>query len=202
VLIVMPVIGSDNNKFSQNASQGSSVSPNLSFEDTNIAVHLASQIERHGAHDQLVSSLEAELDELRTEPSILIGALDNIWTMRLTRTLPFVFEEAANHRMGRIIDTSSGGKSWDVDIDLPHARISHDYGILARFTSQLTGQPAIVVAGISSQGTQAAGELLSSPGFDSIRSVAQRGKNFEVVIEVDAIDGHAGRPQIVASKVW
>ena len=127
---------------------------------------------------------------------MLIGALDNAWTMRLTRNLPFVFEEASDHRTGRIVDTDSGGtKSWTVDIDMPHKRIAHDYGIVARYTVRLTGKPVVVVAGISSQGTQASGNLLTSLEFESIRSIAEKGRNFEVVIETEAVDGHAGRPE-------
>jgi len=203
VLIVMPVIGSDNIKTSNTLARSGSVSPNLSLEDTNIAARIATQLERHEAHYQLVSSSEVSFEELRTAPSVLVGALDNIWTMRLTRNLPFVFEEASDHRTGRIIDTSSGGKtSWTVDIDMPHTRIAHDYGIVARYTNRVTGQPLVVVAGISSQGTQAAGELLTSSEFEFVRSIAENASNFEVVIETEAIDGHAGRPQIVASKSW
>ena len=143
------------------------------------------------------------MDELRTAPSVLIGALDNAWTIRLMRTLPFVFEEVSDHRTGCIIDSSSGGKrSWAVDIDISHTRIAHDYGIVARYTNRLTGEPVVVVAGISSQGTQAAGELLTSSEFETIRSLSQNVGNFEVVIETEAIDGHAGAPQIVAAKTW
>src|ERR1035441_2358021 len=203
VLIVMPVIGSDNIKGSDAQIRSVSVSPNLSLEDTNIAVRIATQLVTHGGHYQLVSSSEVSLDELRTAPSVLIGALDNAWTIRLMRTLPFVFEEASDHRTGRIIDSSSGGKrSWAVDIDIPHTRIAHDYGIVARYTNRLTGEPVVVVAGISSQGTQAAGELLTSSEFETIRSLSQNTGNFEVVIETEAIDGHAGAPQIVAAKTW
>jgi hypothetical protein len=203
VLIVMPVIGSDNIKGSDTQLRSVSVSPNLSLEDTNLAVRIASQLERHEAHYQLVSSSEVSFDELRTAPLVLIGALDNRWTMRLTRNLPFVFEEAPDHRTGRIIDSNSGGKRiWTVDIDMPHTRIAHDYGLVARYTNRLTGEPVVVVAGISSQGTQAAGELLTSSEFETIHTIAQRAGNFEVVIETEAIDGHAGRPQIVASKIW
>jgi hypothetical protein len=203
VFIVMPVIGSDNIKETDAQTRSISVSPNLSLEDTDIAARIASQLERHGGYFQFVSSSEVALDQLQTGPSVLIGALDNAWTMRLTRNLPFVFEEASDHRTGRIVDTNSGGtKSWTVDIDMPHKRIAHDYGIVARYTVRLTGEPVVVVAGISSQGTQAAGNLLTSPEFESIRSIAEKGRNFEVVIETDAVDGHAGRPQVVASKIW
>jgi len=203
VFIVMPVIGSDNSKEIDTQTRSISVSPNLSLEDTDIAARIASQLERHGGSFQFVSSSEVALDQLQTGPSVLIGALDNAWTMRLTRNLPFVFEEASDHRTGRIVDTSSGGtKSWTVDIDMPHKRIAHDYGIVARYTVRLTGEPVVVIAGISSQGTQAAGNLLTSPEFESIRSIAEKGKNFEVVIETEAVDGHAGQPQVIASKTW
>ncbi|WP_157478168.1 hypothetical protein [Granulicella tundricola] len=202
-LIVMPVIGSDNIKDAETQRRSVSVSPNLSLEDTDIGARIASQIDRQGRRFQFVSSSEVALDQLQTEPAILIGALDNAWTIRLMRDLPFVFEEAPDHRTGRILDSSSGGaKSWTVDIDMPHKRIAHDYGIVARFTSRLTGEPVVVVAGISSQGTQAAGKLLTSPEFESIRAIAQGNANFEVIIETEAVDGHGARPQIVVSKVW
>ena len=203
VFIVMPVIGSDNIKETDAQKRSISVSPNLSLEDTDIAARIASQLEKQGGYFQFVSSSEVALDQLQTGPSVLIGALDNAWTMRLTRNLPFVFEEASDHRTGRIVETSSAGtKSWMVDIDMPHKRIAHDYGIVARYTVQLTGKPVVVIAGISSQGTQAAGNLLTSPEFESIRSIAEKGRNFEVVIEAEAVDGHAGRAQVVASKTW
>jgi hypothetical protein len=203
VLIVMPVIGSDNLAGGDALQRIASVRPNLSLEDTNIAVRIAGQLERRQAHYQLVSSTEITIDELRSGPAVLIGALDNIWTMRLTQKLPFVFEEATDHRTGRIVDTGSGGsRSWAVDIDMPHSRIAHDYGIVARYTNQLTGEPVVIVAGISSQGTQAAGELLTSPEFDLIRAIAANSRNFEVIIDTEAIEGHTGRPQIVTSKVW
>jgi len=203
VFIVMPVIGSDNIKATDAPSRSVSVSPNLSLEDTDIAARIASQLERHGSQYQMVSSSAVSLDQLQGEPAVLIGALDNVWTMRLMQHLPFVFEEAPDHRTGRILDVASGGtKSWMVDIDMPHTRIARDYGIVARFTNGMTGEPVVVVAGISSQGTQAAGRLLTSKDFEAIRPIAANSTNFEVIIETEAVDGHAGRPQVVASKTW
>ena len=203
VFIVMPVIGSDNLKDADIHSRSASVSPNLSLEDTDIAARIASQLEKQSRRFQLVSSPEVTLDQLQNEPSVLIGALDNIWTMRLSRELPFAFEEAPDHKTGRIVDTSSPSpKSWMVDIDMPHKKIAHDYGIVARYKSRLAGQTVVIVAGISSQGTQAAGKLLTSSDFESIQSISKKAPNFEVVIETEAIDGHAAQPQVVASKTW
>lgn len=203
VLIVMPVIGSDNAKQSGAPTSQSSVSPNLSLEDTNIAVHIASEIAREDVHYQLVSAAETSLAELRTGPSVYIGGLDNIWTMRIMKDTPFVFEEAPDHRTGRILDSASHGqKAWIVDIDVPHTHIVHDYGVVARYLSPLTGQPVLIAAGISSQGTQAAGELVSSAAFRLIAPLVKKGQNISVVLEVDAIDGHTGEPRIVASRQW
>ena len=108
VLIVMPVIGSDN-RGTDAQLRTMSAKPTLSLEDADIAVRIAGQLERRNAHYSLVSSADVLVDQLRTGPAVLIGALDNIWTKRLTQKLPFVFEEAADHRTGRIIDVSSGG---------------------------------------------------------------------------------------------
>jgi len=52
------------------------------------------------------------------------------------------------------------------------------------------------------KGTQAAGELPTSPEFESIRTIAASARNFEVIVDTEAIEGHTGRPQIVTSKVW
>lgn len=203
IFIVMPVIGSDDTNVADRVLRNVSAKPALSLEDTNMAVRVASQLEKHEGNYQLVSSSEVTLDQLRVGPSVLIGALDNIWTMRLAQELPFVFEEAPDHKTGRIVDsTSADRKSWSVDIDKPHTRISHDYGIVARYRNRLTGRPTVVVAGISSQGTQAAGELVTSSEYESIRAIASKSANFEVVVETEAVDGHSGPPRIVAQRTW
>lgn len=205
VLIVMPVIGSTSHHGTDAIAEGAlSVQPNLSLEDTNIAARVASQLEKQNAHYTLTSSSEATFDELRTSPFVLIGALDNVWTMRITRDLPFTFETTPDGLTGQIVDAGSGGrKRWSLDITTPHTRITRDYGIVAFYNNRLTGEPVIVIAGISSQGTQAAGELLTSAdAFRTIHSAVGSSRNFELVIETEAIDGHAGPPQIVASKSW
>jgi hypothetical protein len=203
VFIVMPVIGSDDINVADRGLRNVSAKPALSLEDTNMAVRVASQLEKQEGNYQLVSSSEVTLDQLRMGPSVLIGALDNIWTMRLAQELPFVFEEAPDNKTGRIIDsTSADRKSWSVDIDKPHTRISHDYGIVARYRNRLTGRPTVVVAGISSQGTQAAGELVTSSEYESIRAIASKSANFEVIVETEAVDGHSGPPRIVAQRTW
>jgi len=202
VSIVMPVIGSDDLMNAVSIVKNQSARPVLSLEDTNLAARVVGQLQRRKSTYQITSSSDVTLVQLRTGPAVFIGALDNIWTMRLTKELPFIFEESADNRTGRVMEVNGDHKSWSVDIDRPHVRIDRDYGIIAKFESHLTGQTAIVIAGISSQGTQAAGELVTSSEFRAIRPIIAKAKNFEIVIQTDAIDGHSGQPKIIATRIW
>jgi len=182
VLVVMPVIVHGQSEAVLRPSDVS-VKPNLSIEDTAIATKVAVQLDREGLRYRLASSSEISFDELRTGPSVLVGALDNIWTLRLTKDLPFVFEESEDGRTGRIIETGREHRAWAIDITTPHTRIARDYGIVARYHNRLTGEPTLVIAGISSQGTQAAGELLTTPAaLDAALATAYKAENFEIVV--------------------
>jgi hypothetical protein len=206
VRIIMPVIGTD---WVSNVSRPSdvSVSPNLSLEDTNIAAHVAGELEKSGQRYQISPAPEVNFAEIRTGPVVLIGALDNAWTLQLTKDLPFTFRESADGRTGSIVETKpeEGAKprSWAVDITTPHQRIGEDYGIVARYKSPLTGQPVMVIAGISSQGTQAAGEVVTdAAALESALKHVKGGENFEMVIRTTALGGRAGPPSVIASRAW
>lgn len=204
VAVVMPVISNLDQTRSARPS-AVSVAPNLSIEDTTIAARVAAQLEKAEVKYWLLSSETTGFDQLRTSPAVLIGALDNIWTLRLTKDLPFIFEQTEDDRTGRITERRDGKvvRSWSVDISTPHQRITQDYGVVARYRSPLTGQSVVVIAGISSQGTQAAGEMLTTPEYlrTALEHVGQA-KNFELVIQTEAIDGRAGPPHVVAYRTW
>ena len=206
VTVVMPVIGTD---WVSSAARPSdvSVAPNLSLEDTNIASRVAGQLEKENLHYVILPAPEINFGGLRSGPAVLIGALDNVWTLRLSKDLPFTFEESPDGRTGSIVETkpvaNSKARKWSVDITTPHQRIGQDFGIVARFKSQLTGQPVMVIAGISSQGTQAAGEIVTVPvTLEGVFAKIHNADNFEIVIETTAVDGRAGPPQVVASRTW
>jgi hypothetical protein len=203
VLLVLPSIGSDGRKQVPVPSTSLSVAARLSMEDANILARVAGRLEKEGARYRLLSSTEATFEEMRSGPSLLIGALDNPWTMRQSKDLPFVFSITPDGHTGQITETRNQKRVWNLDIYTPHLNITHDYGIIARYHSTVTGQPVVLIAGISSQGTQASGELLtSSELFNTIPKKLINAANFEIVIETDAIDGHAGPPHILASETW
>ena len=139
------------------------------------------------------------------QPGSLIGAFDNIWTLRVTQKLRFGFESKNGEAL--IVDRKSGDKTtWATAWDLPYQKLSKDYAIVARIHDNTTGQPVIIAAGISEEGTEAAGEILYNPVYlNSLLAKAPANwekMNMEAVIETQVIEGHSGPPNILALEIW
>jgi hypothetical protein len=67
------------------------------------------------------------------------------------------------------------------------------------------GQPVVLTAGLSRQGTEAAGTLVSDPIFlKSLFGKRHDAKtvNVEAVVQTHVVDGHPGVSQIVAVDYW
>lgn len=180
-------------------------SGNLALADvitlTRTVVALAS---RHKAF-RVVPASDASFAQLREGPFVLIGAFDNIWTLRVTEKLRFGFE--SKDGVAVLVDRHSPKQTtWATAWDLPYQKLSRDYAIVARIHDQTTGQPVIIAAGISEEGTEAAGEILYNPEYlDSLLAKAPRDwdkKNIEAVIETQVIEGHPGPPTILAVDTW
>jgi hypothetical protein len=62
----------------------------------------------------------------------------------------------------------------------------------------------VLIAGISAEGTLAAGEAVTTPKYlDMLLKAAGHPPNgFEAVIETRVIDGQSGPPRIVAMRTW
>lgn len=159
---------------------------------------------RHKAFRILPAS-EASFAQLREGPIVLIGAFDNIWTLRVTQRLRFGFESKNGDAL--LVDRKSGDKtSWATAWDLPYQKLSRDYAIVARIRDNTTGQPVIIAAGISEEGTEAAGEVLYNPVYlNSLLAKAPANwekMNMEAVIETQVIEGHSGPPNVLAVETW
>jgi hypothetical protein len=176
----------------------------VAIEDAEVAARLSSEFKSRRFESHMVLATAASLSDLRGNPFVLIGAMDNVWTMRLSQSLPFAFERSDDRRFGRIVDRKDPSLSWTEDFSVPNAQIQKDYGIIARFRDATTEQPTVLVAGISAEGTQAAGEAVTTPRYlDMLLQAAGSPKGgFEAVIETRVIDGRSGPPSIVAMRTW
>lgn len=162
-------------------------------------------LERQHKPFRVSAASEASFAQLREGPAVFIGAFDNLWTMRLTRDLRFGFDSVDGNAL--IVDRKSKTKtSWTFAWTIPYEKLAADYAIVARYRDALTGQPVVMASGISEEGTEAAGELISNPAdLETLLRNAPpdwRSKNIEAVIETQVIDGHAGPPQLRAVEIW
>lgn len=165
---------------------------------------VAALASRHKTFRVLPAS-EAQFSQLREGPSVLIGAFDNIWTLRVTQKLRFGFE--SKDGVALLVDRKSKTETtWATAWDLPYQKLSRDYAIVARIHDSTTGQPVIIAAGISEEGTEAAGEILYNPVYlDTLLAKAPKNweqLNLEAVIETQVIEGHPGPPAILAVETW
>jgi hypothetical protein len=181
------------------------LSGHLALADVITLTRTAAALEtRHKAFRVLPAS-EASFAQLREGPIVLIGGFDNIWTLRVTQKLRFGFE--SKDGVAIIVDRKSPTQTtWATAWDLPYQKLSRDYAIVARIHDNTTGQPVIVAAGISEEGTEAAGEILYNPVYlDSLIAKLPSNweqLNMEAVIETQVIEGHPGPPSILAVETW
>lgn len=152
-------------------------------------------------------NMGTNLEDLRQGPAVLIGGLDNQWTMQALSTLRFHFGGLPANQQFWIVDTRNPHKTdWSLDLNRRYLSVTRDYAIVARVHNEETGQPQLIVAGIGMSGTAAAGEFLTNDR-DLVELRNRLGANlknhdFEVVLSTDVINGSAGSPKILETYSW
>jgi len=148
---------------------------------------------------------ETTFSDLRNDPAILIGLMNNDWSERLIGKLRYRAEKVAPRKV-LIRDTQNPAKDdWSLDYSTPLMKVTRDYALVVRFFDPNTGQPVITAAGISIFGTSAAAEFLTDPGEMSMLSGIAPGwekKNLEIVLSTEVVLAKSGRPRIIATHVW
>ena len=143
--------------------------------------------------------------ELQSGPFILIGGMNNEWTLRLTSGLRFSFEKQPNG--ARVVDKQNpANTSWSVNITTPMAQFNRDYAIVSRVRDPKTEQTVIIVAGILGWGTLAAGEFVARPEYlqklEKLAPPHWEQKNLQAVLATDVIRGSSGPPILLAAQFW
>lgn len=143
--------------------------------------------------------------DLRQGPAILLGGLDNPWTMRAEQNLRFQLQSDGNG-FDWISDRSNpGAKKWFVDFNRPYSKVTTDYAIIALLRDPGTQQPTLIIAGLGENGTKAAGEFITDDAqlHNALgESLRKPGNNFEVVITTEVVNGSSGAPMVLAKEVW
>ena len=185
----------------------------ISLDDAAILSSMASELGKKGIAFRVVGAELTSLEDLRRQPVILIGAIDNRWTLRLTQNLRYRIEVAnppgsgsAKEPIASIIDSQNpASRAWVTDLSVPFTQWKSDYAILVRMDDPTTGVPVLIEAGLGNDGTVAASELLNSSAMENILAgdASCKGKaNFEAVVGTEIIDMKSGPAHVLRLNCW
>lgn len=153
-----------------------------------------------------LNSGSTTLADLRRQPAILIGGSTNRWTMRAMQFLRYQLVPNVTEGVNGIRDRTDARILWTVDFNMPFQKVPKTYGILARFNDPTTGQPTVIICGVGAAGTVAAADFLSTPSYfkDFLNEAPKdwQNRNFEIVLEIQLINGDYGPPHVIKTYFW
>jgi hypothetical protein len=178
----------------------------LFYGDAVTMAHISGYLSAHDKLYRVRGSQVTPYAELQGNPVVLIGAFNNDWTIRLTQDLRFSLVNGG--------PTVRGVRDRDRDKDLtwritrsPQGWIAdEDYALVTRFADPHTGHTVISAGGITTYGTQAAGDFLTNP--EQFREALRAAppdwarKNIQVVLEIKVAEGTPGPPHVLAAHFW
>jgi hypothetical protein len=180
-------------------------SQNVAFHDVITMARLTGLLQAKGKSYRLRGESSTSFADLRDGPVILVGALNNDWTMRLTGPMRFSFDR--DNAIFWIKDQyNPASRDRVVNYSMPYLQLSEDYAIITRVLEPMTGRMTVVAGGLTGYGTIAAGELLTNPEY--LGGVAKQmpknweHRNIQLVIATKVINGHSGPPRVVDQYVW
>lgn len=167
--------------------------------DLAAAVQLVTMMKEWNRPFMLRSGRDLSFGDMRSRPSVMIGAFNNPWAVEFTKDLPYSFRQG-----DRIQSRDNPEKSWAVQ-DL-NSSAADDYALISRLLISKSGGPLITVGGIGQFGTQAAGEFLANP--DRMRDLlvsAPKGwqkMNMQAVLRIKVVGYTPVAVDVVATKYW
>jgi hypothetical protein len=159
---------------------------------------------RFAKRSQLRIGNEFSAFDLKNYPVLLVGAFSNAWSLHVQERFPFRFVQE-NSRRG-IRETVGERREWFLHELQPNGRTPEDYAMVVRTFDGSTGEPLMMVAGVTQYGTQAAAEFFSSEP-DMEKALAQApsdwpGKSIQILLRVAVMGNTPGRAQFVALHTW
>ena len=179
----------------------------VSISDAIVISNFAAFLATHGLRPRIQVSSMTSYTDLRNSPVLLVGGIDNNWTMHFLSGLHFRMAFDPVSSTARIYNAEGSLKeSWIVDFAAQAERETEDYAIVARFADPTTENTVMISAGLGEDGTSAAADFLTHPQYLSTLNDGKTNgweqKNVEAVIKTQIIDGKPGPPILVARYFW
>ena len=159
------------------------------------------------------SERSSSFSDLQSGPTVLLGYFTNEWALRLTRNLRFspILDRDSNQIYIRD-NQNPGSRAWAVDAwEHPVAEVTRasgqsfvEYALISRVINPDTGKFVVIVGGLHSWGSEAAGQFLGDSQLENLTGAIpldQAKRNLQIVLETNVTEGVPGRPRIVAYSV-
>ncbi len=184
-------------------------SPTVPFADTVTIARVVGILEARRKEVIIRPESQSSFSDLRQSPAILIGAFNNEWSLRLTQQLRYTLALDPDRHLIYIRDArrpSARDWSWPTDERTRDqgslgGPALQDYALISRIWDSKTGNVVVVIGGLYTYGTQAAGEALTSQTMmDAIAksTPANSGhRNLQIVLSTTVTDGTPGPPKLL-----
>lgn len=179
----------------------------VSISDTVVVSTFATFLGTQGMSPHIRVSTQTSYSDLRNSPILLVGGLDNSWTMRLLDGLRYRMKAHAGSSIVQIYNAERPEQEhWELDFSQATDHITEDYAIVARFADHATENTVIIAAGLGEDGTSAAADFLTHPQYlKALGDGAPKNwnvKNVQAVIKTQVIDGKPGPPVVITKYFW
>ena len=188
----------------------SDTSQTVPFADSVTLAYVTGALESRNKQVVIRRGNASSFSDLREGAAVLIGAFNNEWSLRLTRSLRFSLALDADRSLIYIKDaTEPLSRKWSWATNQPRELMTgpnspkiQDYALISRIRDAGTGHVVVVIGGLYTYGTQAAGEFLTNP--DLMREAMRQTKlnatsqNLQIVLGTSVTDGVPGPPRILA----
>lgn len=170
--------------------------------DLSASVKVASLLSRDRQPFDIRTGQDIAFDDLRQFPAVLIGCLNNRWTMLVNDDLQF---SCLIDKVPMIRERSGRKRQW-TSISSSNGTLEVDYAVVTRLTSSKMGQPLIALAGLTDSGTRAAAEFVTSKQrLGELAKSAPRGwkhMNMQLVLQTKVVNHIPSDTTVVAVRYW
>jgi hypothetical protein len=188
----------------------SDASQTVPFADTVTVARVVAALQGRNKEVLIRRGSSSSFSDLREGAVVLVGAFNNPWSLRLTRQLRYSLDLDPEQHLIYIRDARNpSSRNWSWATNQPSEPVTgvnsprmQDYALISRIRDAGTGHVVVVIGGLYTYGTLAAGEFLSDPSL--MQEVARQtnlnktGENLQIVLGTTVTDGIPGPPQVLA----
>jgi hypothetical protein len=185
-------------------------SQTVPFSDTVTIARVVGALEARKKNVLIRRGDSSSFSDLREGAVVLIGAFNNEWSLRLTRPLRYSLALDPEQHLIYIRDEKDpGSRSWSWGTNQPREPITganspkiQDFALISRIRDSETGHVVVIIGGLYTYGTEAAGEFLTDP--DLMQMIAKETRlngstqNLQIVLGTTVTDGTPGPPKVLA----